>query len=190
MRRRSLIAAAIAGAVPALPGVAGAQVPSQDAVVLAAVTCLAVEGSEAGAPSRGAAGVGVRARNVDIVRSGYEAWNRGDLDEIGRMTDDSFEWSEAAEVPGAGTRRGRAEFDHYLRSFSRFWRQFEFEPIEIRDLGDRVLAVVIERGRSVHDDVEVSQRFVHLWTLRNGKAVRLEGFYDKAAALEAAGVRE
>ena len=128
--------------------------------------------------------------NVEIVRMGYEAWNRGDLDQIGRMTDDSFEWREASEVPGAGTRRGRAEFDHYLRSFRRFWREFEIEPIEIRALGDRVLAVVIERARSAHGDLEVSQSFVHLWTLREGKAVRLEGFFEAAAALEAVGLRD
>jgi ketosteroid isomerase-like protein len=128
--------------------------------------------------------------NVRLVRRGYEAWNRGDLDQIRRLTDDSFEWSEASEVPGAGTRRGRAEFDQYLRSFRHFWRQFEVEPIEVRDLGDRVLAIVIERGRSVYNDIEVSQHYVHVWTLRDGKAVRLEGFFDKAAALMAAGQRD
>ena len=126
--------------------------------------------------------------NVEIVRSGYQAWNRGDLDHIGRVTDEAFEWREASEVPGAGTRRGRAEFDRYLRSFEHFWREFEFEPIEIRDAGDRVLAEVIERGRSASSDIEVSQHFIHVWTLREGKVVRLEGFYDKAAALEAAGL--
>jgi uncharacterized protein len=122
--------------------------------------------------------------NVQIVRSGYEAWNRGDLDEIGRLTADSFEWREASEVPGAGVQRGRDQFDHYLRSFRHFWHRFEFEPIELHDLGDRVLAVVIERGRSAHLEVEVSQQFVHMWTLRDGKAVKLEGFYDKQAALQ------
>jgi uncharacterized protein len=128
--------------------------------------------------------------NVEIVRKGYEAWNRGDLDHIRGVTDDAFEWREASEVPGAGTRRGRAEFDRYLRSFRRFWRQFEFEPVEIRDAGDRVLAVVIERGRSARSDVEVNQLFVHVWTLRDGKVVRLEGFYDEEAALRAAGLAQ
>jgi uncharacterized protein len=130
----------------------------------------------------------VSQENVEIVRKGYEAWNRGDLDHIRRVTDDSFEWREASEVPGAGTRRGRAEFDRYLHSFQHFWRQFEFEPLEIRDAGERVLAVVVERARSARSDVEVSQLFMHVWTLREGKAVRLEGFYDEAAALEAAGL--
>jgi hypothetical protein len=31
---------------------------------------------------------------------------------------------------------------------------------------------------------------MHVWTLRERKAVRLEGFYDKAAALKAAGLWE
>jgi ketosteroid isomerase-like protein len=132
----------------------------------------------------------VSRENVAIVRSGYEAWNRGDLDEIARLTDDSFEWHEASEVPGADMRRGRAEFDHYLRSFKNYWSKFEFEPMELRDLGDRVLAVVMERARSAHHDLEVSQVFVHMWTLRDGKAVRLEGFYEKADAIKAAGLRK
>jgi uncharacterized protein len=142
-----------------------------------------------GLAARGSAGESGRSQeNVETVRRGYEAWNRGDLDQIGRMTADSFEWREASEVPGAGAHRGRAEFDHYLRSFSHFWHKFEFEPIEIRAAGDRVLAVVIERGRSAHNNIEVSQLFVHVWTLREGKAVRLDGFYDKAAALETLGL--
>jgi uncharacterized protein len=128
--------------------------------------------------------------NVEIVRRGYDAWNRGDLDEVRELTDPSFEWHEASQVPGAGMRRGRAAFDRYLRSFRHFWSQFEFELIDIRDAGDRVVVVVVERARAVRSDVEVSQRFVHVWTMRDGKAVRLEGFYDEADALKAAGLSQ
>ena len=55
--------------------------------------------------------------------------------------------------------------------------------------GDRVLAVErwVFRGR---DGIELELELPNLYTFRDGLIVRIDGFTDKAEALEAAGLRE
>ena len=57
--------------------------------------------------------------------------------------------------------------------------------------GDLVLVFAREAGRGRGSGAEVvSQPTAHLWTLRNGKAVRLQSYWGRAGALEAAELRE
>jgi ketosteroid isomerase-like protein len=54
----------------------------------------------------------------------------------------------------------------------------------------RVLASLTFRGRGKQSGVETNWSLWQLWTLRDGKAVRGQGFTNSAEALEAAGLRE
>jgi hypothetical protein len=60
------------------------------------------------------------------------------------------------------------------------------EPIEIDDLGDRIVVVVSMTARGRGSDVPVETTFVQLWSLRNGRAISLHDYATKAEALEAA----
>ena len=56
--------------------------------------------------------------------------------------------------------------------------------------GDRVVVSVTTRGSGKHSGAEASWVTWQVWTLRDGKAVRGEGFSSRRAALEAAGLSE
>jgi ketosteroid isomerase-like protein len=62
-------------------------------------------------------------------------------------------------------------------------------PERIADPGPHVVANVefLARGR---DGIEVSMRFVHVWTVREGQIVRFRGFGTFDEALEAVGPQE
>lgn len=128
------------------------------------------------------------ATNIDVVHRAYDAWNAGDLDPIPQIFHDEFEFHEPAEVPGAGDSYGRAEFERYLTSLQRNWDEFRSDPEQLEEFGDVVVAVVTERGRGKASGVRVEQRLAHVWWLRDGKVLRLDAYFDRAAALEAAGV--
>ena len=49
-----------------------------------------------------------------------------------------------------------------------------------------VLATV--RGRGKKSGVEAETEFAHVWTMRDGKAVRIAAYFDRAEALKAAGI--
>jgi ketosteroid isomerase-like protein len=123
--------------------------------------------------------------NIEIVRRGYDAWNRGDLGAVLELVDPEFEW-EPVEIPWSGTMRTRAEFESYLRSLRRIWETFRLELEELREIGDAVLVVVLERARGRASGVEVEQRMVHLWSFRNRRARRMQTFFSIRQALEAA----
>ena len=51
-----------------------------------------------------------------------------------------------------------------------------------------VLATV--RGRGKKSGVEAETEFAHVWTMRDGKAVRIAAYFDRAEALKAVGMEE
>jgi ketosteroid isomerase-like protein len=127
-------------------------------------------------------------RNIEIVRRGYDAWNRGDMAGVLELVDPSFEWHEASEVPGGVHVYTREQFESYLMSLERQWEMFRFETRELREVGDLVLADVLARARGRVSGVEVAQRFVHVWTMRHERACRMRAYLDKGEAMRAAGL--
>ena len=86
--------------------------------------------------------------NVEIVRRGYEAYNRGDPE--GTVADfaPTFEYVSTGAIPARGDvhrgPEGSLEFVRWL------WDEFEDARIEVHELieaGDRVLASVTLQGR-------------------------------------------
>lgn len=51
--------------------------------------------------------------------------------------------------------------------------------------GERVLVPTVLSGRGAASGIEVEQRVVQAWTIRRGKAVRVEAFADLNSAREA-----
>jgi ketosteroid isomerase-like protein len=129
--------------------------------------------------------------NVEVVHRAYEAWNRGDDKGWASAIAPGFEYFPSGVVPGMDSRyEGIEGFARYLR---RFWDEFADARVELRgfrDPGDLVLAEVTFRGRGRRGGVEAEMEAYQLWTLREGKIVRGEGFASREDALEAAGLRE
>ena len=125
--------------------------------------------------------------NVEIVRSIYEAWNRS-----GGVP--PLEWMDPGievEVPTGvieGTYRGHAGITDMLE---RFWDAFDAHHIEIEEFlptGDDVLLTVHSYGRGRASGVEVDMRHWHLWTMREGRAVRWRVIGTRQEALGAVGL--
>jgi ketosteroid isomerase-like protein len=53
-------------------------------------------------------------------------------------------------------------------------------------VGDHVVVPFIARARGKGSDVEVEARWAHVWTMRDGRAIRLEGYIDPSQAMAAA----
>jgi ketosteroid isomerase-like protein len=128
--------------------------------------------------------------NVEVVRQAFEALNRGDLDAAGAYLAPTFEYVASGAIPGVGGLyrgvEGMREFLGWLDEFS----TARYEMNELIDAGDQVLIGFTVRGRGKQSGVESSWHLWALWTLRDGKIVRGEGFTDRAEVLEAAGLRE
>jgi ketosteroid isomerase-like protein len=69
------------------------------------------------------------------------------------------------------------------------WEDYRFEVERFLDLGDRVLVLEVQTARGKRSGALTSQEVGTLLTLRDGLIVRWEYYWDRAEALEAAGVR-
>ena len=61
---------------------------------------------------------------------------------------------------------------------------------EFLDAGDRVLVTAYFRGRGRGSGIDIDTCFYEVYTLRDGRVVRVDEFTKRADALEAAGLRE
>jgi ketosteroid isomerase-like protein len=126
--------------------------------------------------------------NVELVKRGYEAFNRGDLEAVFDRFDPKIEWVTDERVPFAGTYHGHDEVRRLLRDQQEVFGQLTMEPYEFFESGDQVVAFVRQVARGQASGAEIEITIGHLWTIRNDKAVRWQGFPEREKALEAAGL--
>jgi ketosteroid isomerase-like protein len=127
------------------------------------------------------------AQNVEAVRRAWEAFNRGDLETFFADTAADVEFEEDPVFPEAAIFRGREEIRAYLEGFQEAMADHRFEVEELRDLGDRVLALMHETARGTSSGADVDQRPVFLYEFRDGLIVRVRAYLDRAEGLAAAG---
>jgi ketosteroid isomerase-like protein len=87
-------------------------------------------------------------------------------------------------------RRGVAEIRRDFESNEEIWDEHRVEIEELIDAGDRVVLFQREYQRGRSSGMELVLDAAVLVDLRDGRIVRLQGYMDRAAALEAAGLRQ
>jgi ketosteroid isomerase-like protein len=127
--------------------------------------------------------------NVDRVRRGFEAFSSGGVEALLELVDPDFETTTPPELTvEPATYRGHDGLRRYFDSFYEIMEEIRFEPEEFIDARDRVVVPVclIARGRGT--GIEAEQRLVFVWTVRDGKMLRLDSYATKAEALAAVGL--
>ena len=70
------------------------------------------------------------------------------------------------------------------------WEEFHVEPERFIDADPQVIVIEMRRARGRGSEVEVGSRSGVIWTLQDGKVVRMETDLDPDEALEAARLSE
>ena len=125
--------------------------------------------------------------DTTVVERFYEAFERGDLDELLSTIDPEVEWSTPKTLPWSrGAYRGRAGLTEYLANFGAALTDAHIEPHEVHSLpGGRVIALGVERARARRTGVAFVAPFAHVWTLRDGRVTGMRGLNDTAAIAKA-----
>ena len=127
--------------------------------------------------------------NVEVIRAGFEAWNAGDMDAYGELLDPDVIIRVPEGWPEPGPFVGR---EAVLREFKQARDAWAVDATEVIsdfvDFGDRVVTRFIWRGKG--HGPEASIELSCLYTVRNGKHMAFEFFWDHKEALKHAGLRE
>lgn len=124
--------------------------------------------------------------NTEIVQGAYAAVASGDIPTFVGLLDPDVQWTEAEGFPYAGTYTGPdAVLNGVFARLGSEWEGFRVVPNEFIDGGDTV--VVLGRYAGTYNETGKSFEadFAHVWTLRNGKAVRFRQLVDSAFVQEA-----
>jgi uncharacterized protein len=124
--------------------------------------------------------------DVEQLRRGYEAFNRGDFESALVNVAEDFVAADRKEVPDPRTYRGLDEARRAFLGVGGDFDEYSFEPIEFIDGGDWIVAVLVQRGRGRLSGAEVEGEISHLWRLRDGKVTELRAFSTREEALAAA----
>ncbi len=130
--------------------------------------------------------------NLEIVRSQYTATNERDFPRVMSYYAEDVElFVHPDAFTHRGTFKGRDAVGQWFGDwFKTFEPGYHFDLEEARDLGDVVYLNATHHGRGRTSGVEVRGQTGYLYTVRDGKIVRVEIYPSPAAALEAAGLSE
>jgi uncharacterized protein len=127
--------------------------------------------------------------DIEALRAGYEAFNRGDTGAWLDGFDPDAELRELPNLPGT-VHRGHDGLREWAESLKETWEEYRFEPEEFTDAGEFVLVSVRARGRGLGSGAPAEMQVFHVFELRDGKVLRVGGYIDRAEALEAVGLRQ
>ena len=125
------------------------------------------------------------ADNVELVRRIYEAWDEGVSPKDFIAADVEYVNPSYAVEPG--TRFGRKSFTLVNETLA----DFEMHAERFIDAGnDEVVVLAHYRGTGRESGVPVDGEQGHVWSVRDGLAVRFRWFTSHQEALDAAGVTD
>jgi ketosteroid isomerase-like protein len=130
--------------------------------------------------------------NVEIVRRWWEGFNEDGMPPLA-LCDEEIEIRNPPDFPVRGPYQGH--------SGVRRWRDQAFDIIDnarvetddivdVHDDGEVVLMLLRVTGTASHTEIEAHYEWAAIWTIRDGKVLRCQGYLSRADALEAAGLGE
>jgi ketosteroid isomerase-like protein len=127
--------------------------------------------------------------NLEIVRRGYEAFIRGDLDSALADVHEDFVATRVAPMPDVTPYHGPQGLVQIFVDWTADFDEFEMSPEEFIDANAEQV-VVRQRQRAVgaRSGVPIEAEFWFVNTVRGRKLLRLEIYASKSQALEAVGL--
>ena len=132
--------------------------------------------------------------NVELVRRIYEATGAGHAEEVLALYDEEVEYdfsrSPFQAILNRPAYRGHDAIRGFFHERYEYWQQAEDRCQELIEANDEVISVVTSRGRGRESGIEVEMTHFGVWSLREGKVIRVRWFGTLDEALAAAGLSE
>jgi ketosteroid isomerase-like protein len=119
-----------------------------------------------------------------IIASVYEAFERGDVQALSVLFDPRVRVRQSPLLPWGGIYQG---YLGIMRFIAKLLEHVESRIAvdEYLEAGEQVIVIGHTRGHVRATGKEFSVRFVHVWSLKDGRVVRYEPYVNTAKMLEA-----
>ena len=130
--------------------------------------------------------------NVEIVRAAFEAFIEGDQEKTAQLVDPALEFhGTVGGLQEGQIAHGQSEIDQKFEAEDlEAWEERRLEAEEFIDAGDNVVVLLHEYRRGRGSGIELETETAVVVAVSGGRVVRIQGYMDRGAALEAAGLSE
>jgi ketosteroid isomerase-like protein len=130
--------------------------------------------------------------NVEIVREAFEAFLGGDQEKTAQLVDPAVEFhGTVGGLQEGQIAHGQSQIDQQFEDVDlEAWEERRLEAEEFINAGDNVVVLLHEYRRGRGSGVELEAKTAVLVAVSGGRVVRIQGYMDRDAALEAAGMQE
>jgi uncharacterized protein len=126
---------------------------------------------------------------IDLVRRGYDAFNRGDVESALEGLHPEIEWNTyIVPGPGGALYKGHDGVRELWADAQRIFGEFRNVPEEVFEAGDYVIAYVSVEGVGARSGAAVQARIAHLFAFRDDLIATVQSFDDRDACRAAAGL--
>jgi ketosteroid isomerase-like protein len=124
--------------------------------------------------------------NAEVVSGAYAAFAVGDHRGACEAFAPEVEWVPPRHGSTAGVYSGRGGVYGWFKLLADVYSDIRAEISEVVEVGaDRVIAFVQVKATARASGLELDEQWAHVWTMRGGRATRVELFTSRREALEA-----
>ena len=130
--------------------------------------------------------------NVELVRRWWAGFNEDGMPPLA-LCDEEIEIRNPPDFPVRGPFQGHDGVRRWRDEVFDIFDNARVEPEEIVDVhgdGETVLMLLRAAGAASYTGIKVDVEWAAIWTIRDGKLLRAQGYLNRAEALEAAGLSE
>jgi ketosteroid isomerase-like protein len=128
----------------------------------------------------------VSSENVEWIKAGFEAHNRGDVDALVAV----YHPEAVFETLLLGTHHGNESIRVIFEENQKTMSGYDVVPVELIDAGDKVVAVAQAVGAGQTSEISLDDAFAFVFTFKDGLVIREQAFRNKQEAVEAAGISD
>ena len=128
--------------------------------------------------------------NIKLVREAFAAFVAGDQEKAAELVDPEVEFrGTIGGVQEGQVAHGVSEIDETFEAEDlEAWEERRLEPEAFLDAGDEVVVLLHEYRRGRGSGIELETKTAVVIAVSGGRVIRIQGYMDRDAALEAAGL--
>jgi ketosteroid isomerase-like protein len=117
--------------------------------------------------------------NLEIIKTLYQAFARGDLDRVFELLDPQVEWIESDSIPYGGKFIGiEAVKVGVFQKIVAEWSNFQVSVEEFIDAGDKIITLGYDSGTYKATGKSMRAPTASIWTLQNGRVISFVQYID------------